>query len=136
MYMRGVGIFDLQGNTAMNFRKISFAAATIVALAPAVSNASPEKSAVEACARAFASSFATTDAAAPAYTVDYRGIQYVESVTDMYTRGYTFHLFAKSRKTGLPIAQASCTTDKRGVVVALSPLPQDSAPPPALTARD
>ena len=53
----------------------------------------------------------------------------------MYSRGYTFHLFAKSRKTGLPIAQASCATDKRGVVIALSPLPQDSRAP-ALTARD
>jgi hypothetical protein len=127
--------FDLQGNTVMNFRKFSLAA-TIVALAPAVSNAAPEKSAIEACARAFAASFATTDVAAPAYTVDYRGVQYVESVTDMYARGYTFHLFAKSRKTGLPIAQASCATDKRGVVIALSPLPRDSAPPPVLTARD
>jgi hypothetical protein len=119
----------------VNFRQFAFAAATIAALAPAVSNASPEKSAVEACARAFASSMATADAAAPTYKVDYRGIQYVEPVTDMYSRGYTFHLFAKSRKTGLPIAQASCTTDKQGVVLALSPLSQDSAPP-ALTARD
>ena len=49
----------------------------------------------------------TANAAAPTYKVDYRGIQYVESVADMYSRGYTFHLIAKSRKTGLPIAQAS-----------------------------
>jgi hypothetical protein len=133
--MRGVGIFDLQGNTAMNFRKISFTAAAIAALAPAVSNASPEKSAVEACARAFASSLATADAAAPTYKVDYRGIQYVEPIADMYNRGYTFHLVAKSRKTGLPIAQASCATDKHGVVLALSSLPQDSMRP-ELTARD
>jgi hypothetical protein len=52
----------------------------------------------------------TADAAAPTYKVDYRGIQYVESVADMYSRGYIFHLIAKSRKTGLPIAQASCAT--------------------------
>jgi hypothetical protein len=118
----------------MNFRKIGLAAATIAALAPAVSNAAPEKAAVEACARAFASSLASADAVAPTYKVDYRGIQYVEPVTEMYSRGYTFHLFAKS-KTGLPIAQANCTTDRNGVVVALSALPQDSKPP-ALTARD
>jgi hypothetical protein len=67
--------------------------------------------------------------------VDYRGIQYIGSVTEMYSRGYTFHLIAKSRKTGLPIAQASCDTDRHGGVVALSPLPQESAPP-ALTAKD
>jgi hypothetical protein len=127
-------VFFYQGNTAMNFRKISLAAATTAALVPALSNAASEKSAVEACARAFASSLGTADAAAPTYKVDYRGIQYVESVADMYSRGYTFHLIAKSRKTGLPIAQASCATDKHGVVVALSPLPQDSAP--ALTARE
>src|SRR5882672_9272538 len=103
--MRGVGIFD-QGNTAMNSRKISLAAATIAALVPALCNAAAEKTAVEACARAFASSLGTADAAAPTYKVDYRGIQYVESVTEIYSRGYTFHLFAKS-KTGMPIAQAN-----------------------------
>src|SRR5882672_935136 len=122
----------------MNFRNIALAAATLAAtlaaLAPAVSTAAAEKSAVEACARAFASSLATADAAAPTYKVDYRGIQYVESVTEIYSRGYTFHLFAKS-KTGMPIAQANCKTDRYGVVVALSALPQDSRPP-ALTARD
>jgi len=120
----------------MNFRKISLAAATTAALVPALANAASEKSAVEACARAFASRLVgTADVAAPTYKVDYRGIQYVESVADMYSRGYIFHLIAKSRKTGLPIAQASCETDKHGVVVALSPLPQDSAPL-ALAARE
>jgi hypothetical protein len=118
----------------MNFRKISLAAATIAALAPAVSNATAEKTAVEACARAFASSLARADAAAPTYKVDYRGIQYVEPLTEMYSRGYSFHLFAKS-KSGQPIAQANCTTNKAGVVVALSPLPQDEKLP-ALTALD
>jgi hypothetical protein len=119
----------------MIFRKIAFAAATLAALAPVVSSASPEKSAVEACARAFASSLGTADVAAPPYKVDYRGVQYVQSVAEMYSRGYTFHLWAKSRKTGLPIAQASCETDRHGAVVALSSLPQDAARPP-LTARD
>jgi hypothetical protein len=118
----------------MNFRKFSLAAAIIAALAPAVPNASPEKTAVEACARAFASSLATADAVAPTYKVDYRGIQYVEPLAEVYSRGYTFHLFAKS-KTGLPIAQASCTTDREGVVVALSAIPQGSNAP-ALTAWD
>lgn len=109
----------------MNFRKISLAAATIAALAPAVSNATPEKTAVEACARAFASSLARADAAAPTFKVDYRGIQYVEPVTEMYSRGFSFQLFAKS-KTGQPIAQANCTTDRNGAVVTLSAVAQDS----------
>ena len=119
----------------MKFRKISLTTAIIAALVPALCNAAAEKTAVEACARAFASSLGTADAVAPTYKVDYRGIQYVGSVTEMYNRGYTFHLIAKNRKTGLPIAQASCDTDKFGVVVALSPLPQESAIP-GLTAKE
>jgi hypothetical protein len=129
-------VFLIQGNTAMNFRTISLAASTIVALAPAVSTAaSPENLAAEACARAFASSLKAPDAATPTYKLDYRGVRYVEPLTEMYSRGYTFYLSAKSRETGLPFARASCETDKHGVVVSLSSLPQESARAP-LTALD
>jgi hypothetical protein len=111
----------------MNLLKISLAAAAIAALVPAVSSASPEKSALDACARAFVSSLAAPGGAAPTYKVDYRGVQFVQSVADVYSRGYTFFLFAKSSKTGLPMAQASCAADYHGAVVALSPIPSDAA---------
>ena len=112
----------------MNFRKISLAVATITAFAPAISNASPERAALNACARAFASSLAAPGAAAPVYNVDYRGTHYLGSVTEFYSREYTFDLHANDQKTGLPIAHASCSTDTHGAVVALSSIPLATAP--------
>ena len=53
---------------------------------------------------------------------------------EFYTREYTFDLNAKDLKTGLPIARASCSTDSRGAVVALSAIPLDAAHP-AVAAR-
>jgi len=111
----------------MNFRKLALAAATLAVLAPAISNASPEKAAVDACARAFASSLAAPGAAAPAFKVDYRNAPYSGSMLQFYNRQYTFELHANSKKTGLPVASASCSTDSRGMVVALSPIPLDAA---------
>jgi len=99
------------------------ALASIAALVPAISNASPEKVALNACARAFASSLALPGAAVPAYKVAYRDNEWVGSMLAFYTREYTFDLRAKNPKTGLPIARASCSVDSRGNVVALSPVP-------------
>jgi hypothetical protein len=118
----------------MNFRKISLAVATIAALAPALSNASPERAALDACARAFASSLAPPGGAAPAYSVAYRSNQYVGSVTEFFARVYTFELHANDKKSGLAIARASCTTDTHGAVIALTPIPM-SAAQPALAAQ-
>jgi hypothetical protein len=120
----------------MDIRKFSLAAVTIAALAPAIAGASPERTALDACASAFASSLSTAAAAAsaPAFKVDYRGVHYTDSVTEMYSRGYSFHLFAKTR-TGARIAQALCETDYHGAVIALSPLPLE-APPPTLAAQN
>jgi hypothetical protein len=107
----------------MDFRKISLAVVAIAALAPAVSNASPERAAMDACARAFASSLASPGAAAPAYTVAYRSTQYVGSITEFFPREYTFELHANNKKSGLAIARATCTTNTHGAVVALTPIP-------------
>jgi len=118
----------------MNYRIIGLALATIASVSPAISQASTEKEALNSCVRTFAASLATPGAAAPAYKVEYRGNQYVESaVAEVYSRGYTFHLLARS-KTGLALAQANCETDSHGAVVALSPLPAESPLPP-LAAR-
>jgi hypothetical protein len=105
----------------MNLRILNFVAATIAVLAPALSDASPETEALDACARAFASSLAPPGAAAPAFKVAYRGNQFSGSMLEFYSREFNFDLYANNPKTGLPIARASCSTDSRGSVVALRP---------------
>jgi hypothetical protein len=105
----------------MNLRTLKHVAAAIAALAPALSHASPETQALNACARAFASSLAPPNAAAPAFKVAYRGNQFSGSMLEFYSREFTFDLYANNPKTGLPIARASCSTDSRGGVVALRP---------------
>jgi hypothetical protein len=118
----------------MKYRIIGLALATITAAAPAVSQASAEKDALESCVRTFAASLAAPGDAAPAYKVEYRGNQYVQTMPAVYSRGYTFHLLARNGKTGLALAQASCETDSHGAVLALSPLPA-TAPLPTLAAQ-
>jgi hypothetical protein len=110
----------------MNVRKIGLAIATIAVLAPAISNASPERSALNACALAFASSLASPGTAAPAFKVAYHGNVNTGSMLEFFVREYTFDLHANDPNTGLPIARASCSTDARGAVVALSAVPLDA----------
>jgi hypothetical protein len=115
----------------MKYRIIGLALSTIASAAPAISHASTEKDALNSCVRTFAASLTAPGAAAPAYKVEYRGNQYVQSVlAEVYSRGYTFHLLARNGKTGLTLAQASCETDSRGAVVAISPLPAETPLPP------
>ena len=111
----------------MNVRHAGFVAAALAALSPAISQANTEKAALDACARAFATSLAAPGAAAPTFTVVYGGAQNSGSVSEYFSREYTFELHADSRKTGLPIASASCSTDARGTVTALSAIPMDAA---------
>jgi hypothetical protein len=107
----------------MNFRKIALSAATIAALTPAICNATPENDAINACARAFATTLAAPGADAPAFKVSYRSGQHFGSMLEFYARDYTFDLHANDRKTGLAVARASCTTDAHGAVVAFAPIP-------------
>ena len=108
----------------MNFRTFALAA-TIAVVAPALCNASPETTALNACARAFASSLASPGAAIPAFKVIYGDARSGTSVTEFFAREYSFDLRANSRKTGLRIARANCATDARGSVIALSLIPSD-----------
>ena len=118
----------------MKYRRVALILAAAAALAPALSNASPEKAALDACARAFASSLATPGTAAPAFKVAYRGSLSAGSMLAFYAREYTYALRANEPKTGLPVARANCSTDARGAVIALSSLPLQAAPA-ALAAR-
>jgi hypothetical protein len=118
----------------MKVRNIALAIATIAVLAPAISNASPEKAALNACAHAFASSLASPGSGAPAFKVNYRSSLVAGSSLEFYTRRYTFELHANDEKTGLLIARANCSTDARAVVVAFSAIPTQTVPP-SLAAR-
>jgi hypothetical protein len=112
----------------MNFRKITLLAASIAVLTPALSNASPEKSALNACAQAFATSLASSGAPTPSFKVAYKSDEFSASTVEFYNREFTFELHAKDAKTGAEFAHASCSTNSRGAVVALSSLPVQAAP--------
>ncbi|MDB6086150.1 MAG: hypothetical protein JWN43_4031 [Gammaproteobacteria bacterium] len=103
-------------------RKMALVLVTMAALAPAISNASPEKASVRACANAFATSIALPGGTAPAYKLAYRG-SFGGSLTDFYSAEYTFTLEAHDPKTGLAIARARCSTDSHGTVTAISAVP-------------
>ena len=109
----------------MNIRRFALAAAAV--FSPIICMASPESAALNACARAFASSLAAAGSAPPAFKVVSGGEHYANSAADFYARTYTFDLHAKNQKTGLPIARASCSTDLRGSVISLSSIPMDAA---------
>jgi hypothetical protein len=119
----------------MSFRNLSLAAA-IAVVTPAICNASPETAALNACARAFASSLVAPGAPAPAFKVVYGGARSAGSVTDFFARAYTFDLHANDKKTGLPVARASCSTDARGSLIALSAVPLDQPESLTLAAQD
>jgi hypothetical protein len=109
----------------MNIRKIVLAVATIAALSPAISNASPERESLKACANAFATSIATPGAATPGYKLAYHGD--VSSPLMEYPSDYTFMLEAHDAK-GSAIARARCSTNARGEVTAISAVPLNSKP--------
>jgi hypothetical protein len=112
----------------MNAVRLALVAAAAAALAPAIVNATPERTALNACARAFASSLAAAGAAPPAFKLIYGALD-GPSTVQFFARNYTFELHARNPKTGLPIARASCSTDARGGVLSLSSIPLDEVRP-------
>ena len=113
----------------MNAVRFALVAAAAAALSPAIANATPERTALNACARAFASSLASAGNAPPAFKVIYDGAFDGASMVQFFARSYTFELHASNPKTGLPIARASCSTDARGGVISLSSIPLDEVRP-------
>ena len=77
----------------MKIRNIGLAAASIAALAPAISNASPEKASLNACASAFASSLAAPGAAVPGVQggLSRQSIRRLDARV-LYAATYTFDL--------------------------------------------
>ena len=117
----------------MQFRSLILATASTLAIIPAISQAVPETDALNACSRAFAASIAAPGAAAPAFKVSYHGTS-SSAIADYYARGFTFYLNAFDPKTKSAMARATCTTDSKGVVLALSAEPIDKLTP-TLTAQ-
>jgi hypothetical protein len=119
----------------MNLRTLILGLASIAALSPCVSSASPENTALDACARAFAASMAAPGSSAPAFKLKYRGRQPGSAIDDYYSsREYTFYLQAQDLKTGATLGRAVCTTDMRGTLVALTATPLNG-PEATLAAR-
>ena len=112
----------------MKFRQLSIAVVTIAALSPALSNASPEKASVKACAAAFASSIASPGVATPGYKLAYRGGSAGSMLSDFYPSDYTFTLEARNPKTGAAIARATCSADSRGKVMTITAVPLNATP--------
>ena len=117
----------------MNIRKLSLAIVAIAATAPVVASASPEDAALNACAKAFATSIKTAGASAPTFKLHYDQQQAGSSIAGFYARNYTFAMQAKDRKTGTALASATCSADQRGEVLQLSS--SSAAPEATLAAR-
>ncbi len=109
----------------MNIRTIVIAVATVAALSPAISNASPEKQSLKACANAFASSITAPGAAEPGATApSYKLVYHRDTPSPLmeFPRDFTFMLEAHD-KAGVAIARAECSTNSNGVVTTISAIP-------------
>jgi hypothetical protein len=112
----------------MYFRTLILSAASIAAFVPAVSHASPENAALDACVRAFAASMATPGSNAPTFKLKYQSSQPGSAIAEYYSaREYIFNLQAREPKTGATLARATCTTDTRGTQIALTATPLDGS---------
>jgi hypothetical protein len=113
----------------MNKRILFLAAASIAAVAPSLSHAAPESAALNACARAFASSIAAPGTSSPAYKLKYLSDQAPDALSQYYGHEYTFYLQAHDPKTGLALARATCYTNFRGTTVSLTATPLEVSAP-------
>jgi hypothetical protein len=111
----------------MTIRKLLLTAASIAAICPAVSHASPENTALNACAQAFATSL-TPGSGTPAFKLKYHS-ESAGAWADFYgSHDFTFYLQAHDPKTGLTLASATCSADTRGAVIALTATPPETSP--------
>jgi hypothetical protein len=118
----------------MCIRNLLLAASLGAAISPSISHASPENVALNACARAFASSLAAAGSSPPSYKLKYPGNQPAGVLADYYRPDYTFYLLANDSKTGARLARATCSTDSHGAKVVLTATPLD-APTTTLEAK-
>jgi hypothetical protein len=112
----------------MSNSKAALALAFAAALSPAICNASSDSVAFDACVSAFEKSIAVPGTPLPLYKVMHRGVDALSPIEQYFARTYTYDLTANDPKSGAALARARCSTDGRGVVISLSPLPLDAFP--------
>ena len=111
----------------MTIRKLLLTAASIAAISPAVSHASAERSALNACAQAFATSLAS-GSGTPTFKLKYHS-ESAGALADYYgSHAFTFYLQARDPKTGSTLASATWSADPRGTVIALTATPSETSP--------
>ena len=107
----------------MKLRNIGLAILAAAAVSPSIAGASPSRSSYSACANAFATRLGSAGQQVPKYELVYRNTYDTDVVSQYYATGFTFDLNARDRKTGAPIASATCRTDLHGVVTSLDVKP-------------
>jgi hypothetical protein len=111
----------------MTIRKLLLTAASIAAICPAISQASAENTALNACAQAFATSLAS-GSGTPTFKLKYHS-EPTDALADYYSsHAFTFYLQAHDPKTGSTLASATCSADTRGAVIALTATPPETSP--------
>ena len=112
----------------MHTCKIGLAAIALAALAPTISSASPDKASLDACVSAFAKSLAAPGSAVPAYKLIDRADPFSSSLSPYFVEtAYTYDLEARNSQ-GEVFARVRCSTNGRGTVSALAPLPLEGKP--------
>jgi hypothetical protein len=107
----------------MQFKMFVLAGAAIAAISPAVSSASPERTALNACANALASNVAAAGGATN-YQLKYQHSS--SGPLDYYSHQYTFYLQARDAN-GMPLGRATCSANSRGSITAFTPVPLGSS---------
>lgn len=104
----------------MDIRKLVISMASIAAISPTISYASPESVAAALCARAFASSLGMVSPAAN-FKLKYRGDYSTDTLAYYYsTPQYRFYLQANGANSRSSLAGATCTADMHGNILALA----------------
>jgi hypothetical protein len=111
----------------MHVRNSLIAAAALAASLPSISNAASESTALQACAKAFATSIAAPGASAPSFKLNYHHQDEAGVLAQYYGRQYVFLLSAQDPKTGLTVASATCSADAGGTILALTSTPVASS---------
>jgi hypothetical protein len=115
----------------MQTRRLGLLISAIAAVCPAVSQAWPGHTPLEACVAAFEKTLVSSDDAQHKFKVVHGTDDAMSAILQYYSTGYTFDLRANDPSTGEVVAQARCMADSRGRVSSLSPLPllaQSQAP--------
>ncbi len=112
----------------MTIRHLALAAAAIAAVSPAVSRAASDEAPLRACAKAFADSIGVPGAEAAAYKLVFRPNSSGSILAAYYAAEYSFTLEARSPASGQTFARATCSTNRRGEVTAISTTRIPAAP--------